>query len=69
MTFLCHLGDSMSMEKKKKVKEALDEPGITTEKGVKINWGAVKKFEKEVKDKVTKEKEEKKEIRTTLKGT
>ena len=56
MTFLCHLGDSMSMEKKKKVKEALDEPGIAIEKGVKKGWGAVKKFGKEVKDKVTKEK-------------
>jgi len=56
MTFLCHLGDSMSMEKKKKVKEALDEPGIAIEKGVKKGGGAVKKFGKEVKDKVTKEK-------------
>jgi hypothetical protein len=50
----------MDEEKKAKVKKALDEPGITLEKGVKKGWGAVKKLGKDVKDTVTKEKEEKK---------
>jgi len=50
----------MAEEKKEKVKEALDEPGKAIEKGVKKGWGAVKKFGKEVKDKITKEKEEEK---------
>ena len=50
----------MDEEKNKKVKEALDEPGIALEKTVKKGWGVVKKFGKDVKDKVTKEKKEEK---------
>ena len=50
----------MAEEKKEKVKEALDEPGKSIDKGVKKGWGVFKKFGKEVKDKITKEKEEEK---------
>ena len=50
----------MDEEKNKKVKEALDEPGKTIEKGVKKGWGIFKKFGKEVKNTVTNEKEEEK---------
>jgi hypothetical protein len=50
----------MDEEKNKKVKEVIDEPGIAIEKGVKKGWSVFKKFGKDVKDKVTKEKEEEK---------
>ena len=50
----------MDEEKNTKVKEALDEPGKAIEKGVKKGWGVFKKFGKEVKDKITNEKEEEK---------
>jgi len=48
----------MTEEKKDKVKEVLDEPGIAIEKGVKKGWGVIKKFGKEVKNAVIKEKKE-----------
>jgi hypothetical protein len=50
----------MDEEKNKKVKEVIDEPGKSIEKGVKKGWGVIKKFGKEVKDKITEEKEEEK---------
>jgi hypothetical protein len=50
----------MDEEKKDKVKEVLDEPGIALEQTVKKGWGAVKKLGKDVKDKIIKEKKEEK---------